>query len=73
MTDIFTRQVEARPLIGTTSRHIADVLVDEIFCQYGAPEQLLTDQGANMSSALIKDVLNAMGVRKIQTSACNPR
>ncbi len=73
ITDVFTRQVEVRPLVAIGSHEIADVLVDEIFCRYGTPARILTDQASNFTGALIEDLCSAMKIRKIRTSAYNPR
>ncbi len=73
VTDLFTRQVEVKALVKVDSRAIADMLVDEVFCRYGCPDQILTDQGANFCDALIHELCAAMEVRKIRTSAYNPQ
>ena len=38
VTDLFSKWVEAFPLVKTDSLTLAKVLTDEIVCRYGVPE-----------------------------------
>lgn len=67
MTDYFTRWVEAIPLPNKEAITVAGVIYREIFCRYGAPESILTDQGKEFNNALLSTLCLAYGVRKLLT------
>lgn len=52
--DYGTRYPEAFPLKSTTSRDVAEALV-EMFSRTGIPDEILTDRGSNFTSELMKD------------------
>ena len=45
VTDYFTHWVEAFPLPNQEASTVAKTLVDEVFLQFGVPEQLHSNQG----------------------------
>ena len=51
--DIFTRWVEAFPTADMKANTVARVLEKEIFCRYGIPEVIHSDQGSNFQSETI--------------------
>ena len=72
MTDQFNKWVEAFPLKRQTAEEVARCVV-EVICRFGIMKSLLTDQGGNFESALIKGVCQLMGVKKLRTSIYHPR
>lgn len=72
-TDYLTKWVEAFPLRDTKSETIAKIFVNEIVSRHGAPKELLSDQGANLTSKLIQSVCEYFSIHKIQTSPYNPK
>ena len=73
VTDLFTKWVEAFPLHSTESTTLATVLVDEIACWYGVPRSIHSDQGANLTSAVIQHLCLLLGMQRTQTSAYHPQ
>jgi hypothetical protein len=53
LVDYATRYPEATPLKTTHSRVIAEALVN-IFSRVGLPEEIVSDQGANLVGKLMK-------------------
>ena len=43
------------------SKTVPQFLVDNIICYHGVPEELILDGGANLSSAIIKEVCEVCG------------
>ena len=43
VVDYFTRWVELFPLRRTTATDIANILINEMICRYGAPSYILSD------------------------------
>jgi hypothetical protein len=49
------------------------MFVDEIVCRHSAPEILLSDQGKQFMSDLIKEVCNYLYTKKLNTTAYHPQ
>ena len=47
--------------------------VVRIITQLGVPRKLLTDRGANFTSALVKETCRLFKIQKLQTSSYNPQ
>ena len=73
VTDLFTKWVEAYPLQATDSETLANVFVKEIVCRYGVPTVLHSDQGANLTSSLITNMCNILGINRTRTTAYHPQ
>ena len=69
--DSATRYPEAIPLRNTSSKTIANALV-QYFCRVGIPEELVSDQGSNFISNLMAQLHDHLGITKIQTSVYHP-
>ncbi len=67
-----TRYPEAFPIRDVTAQTMADLFIRKIVCRYGVPMELLTDQGAQLTSEMMKYVCAKLGTLKIQTSAYHP-
>uniref|UniRef100_A0A1X7UNW9 Integrase catalytic domain-containing protein n=1 Tax=Amphimedon queenslandica TaxID=400682 RepID=A0A1X7UNW9_AMPQE len=71
--DYLTKWVEAFPTEDQTSETIANLLVNEIICRHGVPEQLLSDRGSNLLSDLMRSIYSLTGIQKINTTASHPQ
>ena len=69
----FTKWIEAIPCIDTTAAHVAKMLEENIFCRFGIPEQIHSDQGPQFTSKLLTDVCRILNVPKTVTPAYNPK
>ena len=70
----FTRFVQAVPLTNATSEKIAAALTEKWIFLYGCPEAVLSDRGANLTTAhVIQEVYKVMGLKKLQTTAYHPK
>jgi len=72
MCDYATRYPEAVPLQNIDAGTVAEELV-KIFARVGVPSELLTDQGANFQSQLLKELYNLLHVDAICTSPYHPQ
>ena len=72
VTDQFTRWVEAFPLRRATADKIAYHVVD-FLCRKGICKDLLSDQGANVRSGMLKEICRLLGSRQNQTCAYHPQ
>ncbi|KRY06856.1 Transposon Tf2-6 polyprotein, partial [Trichinella patagoniensis] len=66
--DYFTKWPEAFPMPDAEATTIARHLVNGIFCRFGAPETIHSDQGRNFESALIKELCELFGTSKTRTT-----
>lgn len=72
VTDHFTKLAHAFPCSNQTAKQVAKKLWDHVFCVYGFPERIHSDQGANFESELIAELLKLSGVSKSHTTAYHP-
>lgn len=72
MTDHFTKLAHAFPCANQSAKQVARKLWDRVFCVYGFPSRIHTDQGANFESALLAELLKLSGVAKSHTTAYHP-
>ena len=72
VTDHFTRYAQAFPTKTQTAQTTAKVLWDNYICHYGFPEKIISDQGRNFESDLIKEFCNLAKVKKLRTTPYHP-
>ena len=65
--DYATRYPEAIPLRSVDVNNIAEELV-KFFARVGVPEEILTDQGTNFNSQLLKEVYQLLHIKPIKTT-----
>ena len=70
--DYGTRYPEAVPLKSTDATHVAEELW-KLFSRVGIPKEILTDQGANFMSQLLRELYRMIGVKPIRTSPYHPQ
>jgi len=68
MTEYFTRWVEAIPIKTKEAITVAGVIYRDIFCRYGAPTSILTDQGSEFANNLLTALCQSYGVKKLMTT-----
>ena len=71
--DYLTEWVEAYPVPDQRTETIARLLVENIVCRHGVPEELLSDRGANFLSDLILQMCSLLGMKKVNTSGYHPQ
>ena len=71
--DGFTRWLEAFALPAATAKHTVEVLVREIFCRYGQPESIHSDNGSTFTANITRDVCEVLGIKQSFTVPYNPR
>ncbi|CAB3990520.1 Retrovirus-related Pol poly from transposon [Paramuricea clavata] len=73
MSDHFTKWVEAVPMADQKAETVARAFIDNVVSRHGVPVKLLTDQGRNFESELMKEVFKLLGVHKLRTSPYYPQ
>ena len=70
--DGFTKYVEAIPMANQEATSVARALVETVIVRYGAPLQILTDQGTNFEGNLFRELCRLLGIDKVRTSSYHP-
>jgi len=73
LTDHFTRWADALAIPDASAPTVARVLDENVFCYFGLPEQLHSDQGAQFQSQLLSDLCRVWGVNKSRTIPYHPQ
>ena len=71
IVDYATRYPEAIPLRTTSSKAIANALI-QYFSKVGIPDEIVSDQGSNFMSKLMAQLYEQLGITKIKTSIYHP-
>ena len=71
--DYFTKYVEAVPLPDQKADTVAKAFVTQIITRHGTPKQLITDQGTNFMSRVMKETCKYLGIEKIHTTPYHPQ
>ena len=72
VSDYATRYPEAIPLRKFTALSVAEHLLD-LFAKFGIPKEILTDQGTNFTSQLLRELYGLIGVKAIKTTPYHPQ
>ena len=72
LQDYFTKWADAIPMPDQTAERITSELV-KVFCIYGPPQVLHSDQGRNFESSIFTQTLHAFGIQKSHTSPYHPQ
>ena len=65
--------MEAFPTEDRKATTVAKILVNEIICRHGAPRELLSDQGKEFLSNVMKEVCEYFVTKKINTTSYHPQ
>ena len=72
VVDQFTKWVECIALPNQTSEVTARAVVNNFFCRFGCPFQIVTDRGTNFESKLFKSVCELLQIHKTRTTPYRP-
>lgn len=71
--DDLTRFLTIIPIPNQEASTVARALVEGVICKYGTPCEIVTDQGTNFMSKMMKEVCKILHIKKINTSAYHPQ
>ena len=73
ITDHYTKYAVAIPTKDQKATTVAKSLWEQFLVHYGFPEHLLSDQGRDFESQLIRELCTLAGITKVRTSPYHPR
>ena len=65
--------MEAFPLQVTDGLTLTSILMDEVICRYGVPQQLHSDQGSNLNAEVNQRLCQLLGIERSRTTAYHPQ
>ena len=71
--DYFIKWQQAFPVQNHTALTVANKLITEVFCRFGRPAQVHSDQGRKFESDLFKIVCQKLGIEKTRTTPYRPQ
>jgi transposase InsO family protein len=66
--DVFTKWTEAFPIPNKEAAVVARVLVEQVFCRLGVPIALLSDNGNEVDSSIMREVCKLLDIDKLRTT-----
>jgi hypothetical protein len=73
MTDSLTKYVELVPLQNKEATTVAEAIFDKWICCFGAPLDLVTDQGKEFCATVTNELLKRLGTNHLTTSPHHPQ
>ena len=71
--DYVTKWVEAKFFFRATKKSVVEFIYEEIFTQSGVPREIVTYQGTQFTSKLMKELTTKYGIRHCKSSPYHPR
>ena len=71
--DCVTKWVEAKYLFRAAEKSVVEFIYEEIFTRFGAPIEIVTDQGTQFTSKLMKEITTKYGIRHCKSSPYHPQ
>ena len=73
ITEYLTRWCEAIALSDATANSVAQALLQRVIFPHGCPHQLLSDQGSQFRSEVIRVLSQCLGITQVFTSPYHPQ
>lgn len=71
--DDLTRYLIVACMENQEAQTVAKTFVENVICKFGSPQELVTDQGTNFMSSLMKNICKILKIKKLNTSAYHPQ
>jgi hypothetical protein len=72
-TDYVTKWVEAKALYSANEQSVVDFLFEDIFTHFGVPREIVTDQGTQFTSNLVKAITEQYQIKHRKSSPYHPQ
>ena len=64
--------MEAKELVRATEQSVVNFLFEEIFVRFGVPREIVTDQGAQFTSKMVKDLASKYQIKHRKSTHYHP-
>ncbi|XP_055830943.1 uncharacterized protein LOC129899973 [Solanum dulcamara] len=71
--DYFTKWVEAASYKSVTKKVVADFIRNNLICRFGIPNSIITDNGANLNSHLMKEICEQFKINHRNSTTYRPQ
>ncbi|XP_059301918.1 uncharacterized protein LOC132053837 [Lycium ferocissimum] len=71
--DYFTKWVEASSYKSVTKKVVVDFVRNNIICRFGVPESIITDNGANLNSGLMREICETFNITHRNSTPYRPQ
>jgi hypothetical protein len=71
--DVFSKWLDGIPVPACTAKAAARALTENVFCRYGLPESMHSDQGSAFMAECFQDLAKELGIKHTVTPAYNPK
>jgi transposase InsO family protein len=72
-TDYATKWVEEKSLFRATEKSVVEFIYEDIFTHFGVPREIVTDQGTQFTSKLMKEITKKYGIKYCKSSPYHPQ
>ncbi len=73
MMDALTKYVELVPLPNKEANTVANAIFDKCYCRFGAPLDIVTDQGKEFCACLSDELFKRLGTNHLTTTPHHPQ
>ena len=71
--EYFTKWIEAEPVAQITAHKIEGFVWKNIVCRFGVPKRLVSDNGTQFASHLLKKLCEGVGIQQVFASVEHPQ
>ncbi|XP_059625401.1 uncharacterized protein LOC132268588 [Cornus florida] len=72
-TDYFTKWVEAEPYPSVTQTQVRHFIWNNIICRFGVPRSIVMDNGTNLNSKQVRELLEEYGINQKLAAVSHPQ
>jgi len=72
-TDYVTKWVEAKALFREFEKYVIEFIFEDIFTCFGIPRKIVTYQGSQFTSKLMKELTEKYGIKHYKSSPYHPQ
>jgi transposase InsO family protein len=72
-TNYVTKWVEAKALSATSEQLVVDFLFNDIFTRFGVPKEIVTGQGTQFTSHLVKAIIEQYQIKHKESTPYHPQ